>query len=105
MKSEFSANDILQCNLIFVFMGDHGESELGGGAGVSREVVTLFWREFSVALVTAASIKVPSIRHDFQKLEWQSVARIIDYGFKQENYFLVFLSRAFIGSCMYGEKQ
>ena len=104
MISEFSANDVLQCNLIFVFMGDHGELELGRGAGVTREVLTLFWREFSIALATGASEKVPSIRHDFQNLEWQSIGRIIHYGFKQANYFPTFLSKAFIGSCMYEEE-
>ena len=71
MISEFSANDILQCNLVFVFMGDHGEFKLGRGVGVTREVQTLFCREFSVVLPTGASEKVPSIRHDFQKLEWR----------------------------------
>ena len=104
MISEFSANDVLQCNLIFVFMGDHGELELGRGSGVTREVLTHFWREFSIALATGASEKVPSIRHDFQKLEWQSIGRIIHYGFKQANYFPIFLAKAFIGSCMYGEE-
>ena len=47
MISEFSANDVLQSNLIFVFMGDYGKLELGRGAGVTQEVLTLFWRVFN----------------------------------------------------------
>ena len=104
MISEFSATDILQCNVMFVFMGDQGIPEMGRGAGVTREVLSLFWREFSVALAIGASEKVPSIRHDYQKSEWLSVARIIAFGFKEENYFPLFLSRAFMASCLYGEE-
>ena len=51
-----------------------------------------------------SSEKVPSIRHDYQALEWQSVAKILLYGYKTQSYFPLFLSRAFIVSCLYGDE-
>ena len=103
MISEFSATDVLQCCLIFAIKGDNGKVEIGRGAGGTREALSLFWREFSVAVATGASEKVPTIRHDFQKLEWQSVARILAFGFNKANYFPLFILKAFIGSCLFGE--
>ena len=47
--------------------------------------------------------KVPSIRHDHQTCEWVSVTRILTFGFKEEGYFLLFLSRAFIATCLFGD--
>ena len=55
MISEFSSPDILQYPVKFVFMGDNGEPEMGRGSGITREVLSLFWKEFSVALATGAS--------------------------------------------------
>lgn len=48
--------------------------------------------------------KVPCIRHDFQKLEWQAIGRIFVYGFKSVSYFSVALSSAFLASCLFGEE-
>ncbi|XP_028393307.1 uncharacterized protein LOC114517709 [Dendronephthya gigantea] len=104
MISEFSKPSVLQCCLIFGIKGDNGVTEMGRGAGVTRELLSLFWREFSVVVATGSAEKVPVIRHDFQKLEWQSVARILLFGFKQENYFPLFISKAFIGCCLFGEE-
>ena len=45
---------------------------------------------------------MPCIRHDYQKSEWLSVARIITFGFEEENYFSLFLSRVCV--CLYGKE-
>ena len=99
--SEFKDTDVLKFNIIFVFIGD--KDWRFRGAGVTREMLSLFWREFAIALSVGSSEKVPSIRHDYQTPEWQSVARILTFGFKEESYFPIYLSRAFVGSCLFGE--
>ncbi|XP_028410759.1 uncharacterized protein LOC114533439 [Dendronephthya gigantea] len=103
MISEFKDTDVLKFNIIFVFIGDNGLVKKGRGTGVTREILSLFWSEFAIALSVGSSEKVPSIRHDYQTPEWQSVARILTFGFKEEGYFPIYLSRAFIGSCLFGE--
>lgn len=104
MIKEFQARDILQHRLEIVFINDRGEIEEGRGAGVLREALSIFWREFFNSLSIGASEKVPSIRHDFQKQEWESVARVLVVGFRDEEYFPITLSRAFVASCLFGEE-
>lgn len=70
MITEFNNPDILQCKLTFVLIGDNGNPENGRGAGVTRDVLSLFWKEFSISLAIGAAEKVPSIRHDYQKSQW-----------------------------------
>ena len=101
--AELKDNNILKCTLVFVFMEDNGILEEGRGSGVTREVLSLFWREFSVGFSIGASEKVLSIRHDHEICEWVSVARILTFGFKEEGYFPLFLSRAFIATSLFGD--
>lgn len=103
MIHEFMDPNILKCHIMFALVDDHGNTERGRGTGVTREVLSLFWKDFAVALTIGATEKVPSIRHDYQRAQWQSVARIICFGFAEESYFPLFLSRAFITACLYGE--
>ena len=78
---EFEEPDILKYRLEFVFIDSRGEIEKGRGSGVMREVLSIFWREISGSLSTGAAEKVPCLRHDYQKPQWQSVARVIVGGF------------------------
>jgi hypothetical protein len=105
MISEFKDETLQMCTLVVVFINDRGEIEDGRGSGVMREALSIFWREFFSALSSGASEKVPSIRHDYQKQEWESVARILVVGFQKQRYFPLNLSRAFIASCLFGEEE
>lgn len=69
MINEFIDSDVLQCCLIMVIKVDNGKVEIGWGACVTCEALSLFWMEFSIAASTRAPEIVPSIRHDFQKPE------------------------------------
>ena len=104
MIKEFQAGDILQYSLEIVFIDYRGEIEEGRGSGVLKEALSIFWGEFFNSLSTGACEKVPSIRHDYQKQEWESVARVLVAGFKQENYFPITLSKAFVAACFFGEE-
>ena len=104
MVEEFKNPDILHNIITFVFIGDNGNPEMGRGAGVSREILSLFWREFSISLAIGAAEKVPSIRHDYQKNHWLSIARIVVFGYQRAKYFPIFLSKAFVISSIFGEQ-
>jgi len=104
MIQEFAVEGIMNCTMHIVFINDRGEIEEGRGSGVTREALSIFWREFFNSLAVGAAEKVPSIRHDYQKKEWQSVAHVLVFGFIQEKYFPIQLSRAFIASCLFGEE-
>ena len=104
MISTFTRSTISYCYLNFVFINERGEEEQGRGSGVRREVLSNFWREFYKSLTIGASEKVPNIRHDYQKPEWESIARILVFGYTKERYFPITLSRAFVASCLFKEK-
>ena len=103
MITQFKDPDILCCNIAFVLIADNNKPEMGRGNGVTREVLSLFWKEFLISLTIGAVEKIPSIRHDYKKDKWTSIARIIVFGYRQEKYFPIFLSKAFIATCLYGE--
>ncbi len=104
MVEEFQDPRILQDIVTFVLIGDNGNPEMGRGIGVTREILSLFWREFSISLAIGAAEKVPSIRHDYQKNHWLSIARIMVFGYRQAKYFPIFISKAFIISSLFGEQ-
>lgn len=80
----FKDKTVLMCTLEVVFINDRGEIEDGRGSGVMRDALSIYWREFFSALSNGVSEKFPSIMHDYQKQEWQSVARILVVGFQKE---------------------
>ena len=104
MIEAFGVEDIMNCTLHIVFINDRGQIEEGRGSGVTREALSIFWCEFFNSLAVGAAEKVPCIRHDYQKKEWQSVAYILVFGFIQHMYFPINLSRAFVASCLFGEE-
>ena len=57
MVEEFKDPDILQNIITLVFIGDNGSPEMGGGAGIPCEILSLFWREFSISLAIGAAEK------------------------------------------------
>ena len=73
---EFKDKEILDYNLNLRVIASNGVLEKGEGIGVTREILTLFWQSFFTSLAVDAKEKVPSIRHDFQKLDWEAIARV-----------------------------
>ena len=47
---------------MIVIKGDNGKVEIGRGAGVTREALSLLWMEFSIAASTEAPEKNSPIR-------------------------------------------
>ena len=77
----FRGPSIMDCDLDFTVIDNSGKEEEGKGSGVIREILTCFWDQCYNSLMVGALKKVPSVRHDFQKLEWESIGRILVYGF------------------------
>ena len=104
-------------DLIKVFMGEdshglagmrvvdeRGKVEEGEGQGVTRDIIATFWQQFFSSAAIGDKEKVPAIRHDYQKSEWEAIGRILVFGFKRAGYFPVALSKAFVVSCIFGEE-
>ena len=102
---EFKDKEILNYNLNLRVIASNGALEKGEGRGVTREILTLFWQSFFTSLAVGAKEKVPSIRHDFQKNDWEAVARVLIYGYISTKYFPLNLSVAFVALCILGEEK
>lgn len=100
----FKYPEILQVNLDVTLIGDNGKEEEGKGAGVFRDTLSTFWNQFFNSLTVGTQEKVPAIRHDYQRAEWEAIARILMYGYIKERYFPLPLSRAFVALCLFGEE-
>lgn len=78
--------------------------EEGVGPGVVREVLATFWQDVFASLTQGDIEKVPCIRHDHQKQEWEAIGRVWLYGFQEVGYVPVCLSPLFLASCIHGEE-
>ena len=103
---EFKDSTILETTQTYnvVIIDDHGRVEAGRGTGVTREVVSLFWNQFYPSLSAGANRKIPSIRHDYQKQDWEAIARFLVFGYLNTHYFPIALSPVFVADCLFGEE-
>ncbi|XP_052245976.1 uncharacterized protein LOC127854906 [Dreissena polymorpha] len=69
--------------------------------GVTRDALSEFWTAFYDQCTLGTKFKVPYLRHDFAEKEWQSVAKIIIFGWESCKYFPIQLSLPFIQLCIY----
>lgn len=100
----FSDPTMINVNLNVTVIGNDGNIEDGIGEGVIREILTSFWQLVYHSLTVGTQEKVPCIRHELQKTQWEAIARVIVFGVKRYNYFPIFLSRAVIASVLFGEE-
>ena len=100
----FQDPDVLKNILMFTIIGYNGSVEIGEGVGVVREALTSFWQQFCDSLALGVQEKVPAIRHDHQKSQWEAIARVLVYGFIREKYFPISLSLVFVASCLFEEE-
>ena len=100
---EFSDPNILNVKLDVTVVNEMGREEVGAGIGVLRDVISEFWKLFLLAATVRAAEKIRCIRHDFQKNEWEAVARLFVYSFIRLGYLPLQLSPAFITTCLFGD--
>ncbi|XP_073727002.1 uncharacterized protein [Misgurnus anguillicaudatus] len=80
----------------------NGQIEEGVGPGVFRDCLSEFWNEFYSRCALGTDVKVPFLRHEFQRNEWQAVARILAKGWDAVKYFPICLSLPFLEEAVYG---
>ena len=94
--------NLLRHNVVII--DDCGQVEAGRSTGVTQEVVSLFWNQFYPALSMGASRKIPSIRHDCQKQDWEAITRFLVFGNLNARYFPITLSPVFVADSPFGEE-
>ncbi len=81
----------------------NGQYEMGHDVGgVFRDCLSEFWHEFYDQCTLGNNFKVPFLRHDFGKEKWESVARIILFGWKKEKYLPIKLAPAILQQAIEG---
>lgn len=81
----------------------NGQFEMGHDVGgVFRDCLSEFWQEFYDQCTLGNCFKVPFLRHDFGKEKWESVARIILFGWKKEKYLPIKLAPVFFEQAIQG---
>ena len=101
---EFSDPKILNFKLNVIVVDEMRREEIGAGNVVLRDVISEFWKLFFLAATVGAAEKIPCIRHDFQKNEWEAVGRLFVYSFVCLGYLPLQLSPAFITTCLFGDE-
>ena len=81
----------------------NGQTEAAeDGGGVTRDILCEFWNAFYEESTLGNNFKVPFLRHDYGKKEWQSIANIIVFGWRTVGYFPIQMSDVFMQHCLYG---
>ena len=81
----FSEQSILKDDLSFrVILPDGKFENAVDDGGVLRDVLSEFWNDFYEQCTLGNCFKVPYLRHDFGQQEWESVGRIITFGWQKD---------------------
>lgn len=100
----FKADDLIKAEIKITMVDRKGKDEISEDMkGVFRDALALFWEEFYLKCTVGVREKVPSIRHDFQSLDWTAVARILVKGYLAVGYFHLMLIHSFLVSILNGE--
>lgn len=88
--AHFSDADLPHADFKIQLVLPDGTPELGyDEGGVVRDCLSEFWSDFYNQCTTGNSFKVPFLRHDFGQKQWESVGRIISFGWEREKYLPV----------------
>ncbi|XP_073667815.1 uncharacterized protein [Paramisgurnus dabryanus] len=81
----------------------NGQYEMGHDiGGVFRDCLSEFWHEFYEQCTLGNSFKVPFLRHDFGQEKWESIGRIIYFGWKKEKYLPIKLAPVIMEQAIQG---
>ncbi|XP_048010925.1 uncharacterized protein LOC125244747 isoform X2 [Megalobrama amblycephala] len=70
--------------------------------GVLRDLLSEFWHDFFEQCTLGNSFKVPYLRHDFGQQQWQSIGRIIAFGWQKEKYLPVKIAPVMLEQAAHG---
>lgn len=103
MMNAFKDPSIVNCDLTIVIIDSRGNEEKGAGVGVVRDALSLFWQEVYDSLFIGESERVPFIRHDYSRSEWEAIARVLVKGYLACQYLPVLMSKTFLSYVLFGE--
>ncbi|XP_028413816.1 uncharacterized protein LOC114536664 [Dendronephthya gigantea] len=103
MITAFKEQSIMDCNLTFVFIDGRGNEEKGAGIGVVRDVISLFWKDVYDSLLIGENERVPYIRHDYNRADWEAIARVLLKGYHMCQYLPLLVSKTFLSYVLFGE--
>ena len=79
-----------------VFIDARGKEEVGRGDGEARDIYLSFWIDVSNSLFIGEKERVPFVRHDLYKMEWEANGKIRATGFNDTGYFPTMISKSFV---------
>ncbi|CAL9690847.1 unnamed protein product [Knipowitschia caucasica] len=102
----FADEDVINKDIRFKVILPDGKLEKAfDDGGVLRDVLSEFWNDFYEQCTMGTDFKVPFIRHDFRNKEWESVGRILAFGWKKEKYLPVRLAPVILEQAILGVVQ
>ncbi|XP_032427069.1 uncharacterized protein LOC116725248 isoform X1 [Xiphophorus hellerii] len=70
--------------------------------GVLRDVLSEFWQDFYEQCTMGNNFKVPYLRHDFGQQQWESIGRIIAFGWQKQKYLPIKLAPVILEQAVLG---
>ncbi|XP_027886415.1 uncharacterized protein LOC114152668 [Xiphophorus couchianus] len=81
-----------------------GTPEMGyDDGGVVRDCLSEFWNDFYDQCTTGNTYKVPFLRHDYGQQQWESVGRIIAFGWTREKYLPMKIAPVILEQAAFGQ--
>ncbi|XP_054912095.1 uncharacterized protein LOC129376511 [Poeciliopsis prolifica] len=81
-----------------------GTPEMGyDDGGVVRDCLSEFWKEFYDQCTTGNTYRVPFLRHDYGQSQWESVGRIIVFGWTREKYLPMKIAPVILEQAAFGQ--
>ena len=105
LRTQFASGqfDIVFDCFTFEMVLPNGETENAeDNGGVVRDALVEFWESFYDQCTLGREHKVPFLRHDYKEEDWKAIAKVLFYGWKEQKYFPIHLSKAFMSCCIYG---
>ena len=103
MINAFKDHSINNCDLTFVFIDGRGHEEKGSGIGVVRDALILFWKEVYDSLLIGKNECLPFIRQDYNRYDWEAIARVLLKGYRMCQYLPLLVSKTFMSYVLFGE--
>lgn len=101
--SHFTDKDIEDADIkIHLVLPDGTHEKAYDDGGVVRDCLSEFWKEFYDQRPTGNVYKAQFLRHDFGQQEWESVGRIIAFGWVRQKYLPVKIAPAILEQAAFG---
>lgn len=95
----FKNQEVVDVPVKFTFVNEEGADM----SGVSRDVYTSFWSEFSSRSAEGEEARVPALNPKWQLEEWNAIGRILLKGYQDLRYFPLQLAPSFTYALIHGE--